>query len=62
MITPMIGSLVMDHAGRLGIIYSIDNGFYYVEWLKNNLTSFQAEAEIEEMTNRYIAYRKKNKL
>lgn len=62
MIIPMIGNLVMDHAGRLGIIYSIDNDFYYVEWLKNNLTSFQAEAEIEEMLNRYKKYRMENPL
>lgn len=62
MIIPMIGNLVMDYAGALGIIIGTDNDFYYVEWLKNNLTSFQAEAEIEEMLNRYKKYRMENSL
>lgn len=62
MSTPMIGNLVMDYAGALGVIIGTENDFYYVEWLKNNLTSFAAEAEIEEMTNRYKKYRMENNL
>ena len=60
---PMIGSLVMEYDGALGMIHHKKESYYYVEWLIGGSgISYYHPAEIEEMLNRYKKYRMENPL
>lgn len=62
MITPMIGDLVMNDIGMLGMIEDIRKPYYFVGWFEEKKERFYFLSDVYEMTNRYKKYRMENGL
>lgn len=62
MITPMIGNLVMNDIGMLGVIEDIRKPYYFVSWFNEEKERFYFFSDVYEMINRYKKYRMENGL
>lgn len=58
----MIGNLVMNDVGALGMIEDFGEPFYMVRWFKQQNKRFYYLSDVYEMTNRYKKYRMENGL